>query len=63
MPQAVAADPDMTIGGLLDALRTGPYFRDYYILPLSGAIWSTPPQGIMAFPGAGVDPIFPEPCA
>lgn len=56
--EAVAADPDMTIGGLLDALRTGPYFRDYYILPLSGAIWSTPPQGIMAFPAQALIRFF-----
>jgi predicted NAD/FAD-binding protein len=40
----------MTIGGLLDALGTGPYFRDYYILPFSGAIWSTPTHGILDFP-------------
>lgn len=40
----------MTIGGLLDALGTGPYFRDYYILPFSGAIWSTPTTGILDFP-------------
>ncbi len=40
----------MTIGGLLDALGTGPYFRDYYILPFSGAIWSTPTVGILDFP-------------
>ena len=40
----------MTIGQLLDALGTGPYFRDYYILPFSGAIWSTPTMGILNFP-------------
>ena len=40
----------MTIGGLLEALGTGPYFRDYYILPFSGAIWSTPLVGILDFP-------------
>ena len=48
---AVAAvKPGMTIGTLLEVLRTGPYFRDYYILPLSGAIWSTPTHGILEFP-------------
>lgn len=48
---AVAAvKPGMTIGTLLEILRTGPYFRDYYILPLSGAIWSTPTHGILEFP-------------
>ncbi|GLS85861.1 cyclopropane-fatty-acyl-phospholipid synthase [Cypionkella aquatica] len=50
--------PDLTIGDLLAMLRTGPYFRDYYILPLSGAIWSTPPQDIMAFPAQALIRFF-----
>lgn len=50
--------PDMTIGGLLDALGTGPYFRDYYILPFSGAIWSTPTTGILDFPAAALVRFF-----
>lgn len=46
-----AADQDgLTIAGLLDKLGTGPWFRDYYLLPLSGAIWSTPLEKIMDFP-------------
>lgn len=49
---------DMTIGGLLAALNTGPYFRDYYILPLSGAIWSTPTAGIMDFPAQALIQFF-----
>jgi predicted NAD/FAD-binding protein len=44
------AKPGMTIGALLEQLGTGPYFRDYYILPLSGAICSTPTSGILDFP-------------
>jgi uncharacterized protein len=50
--------PDMTIGGLLDALGTGPYFRDYYILPFSGAIWSTPTMGILEFPAQALVRFF-----
>ncbi|MGI1662384.1 NAD(P)/FAD-dependent oxidoreductase [Palleronia sp. KMU-117] len=46
----LASDPDMTIGDLLARLETGPWFRDYYILPFSGAIWSTPTQDILGFP-------------
>ena len=46
----VANRPDMTIGDLLRALGTGDWFRDYYITPLSGAIWSTPTRGILDFP-------------
>ncbi len=50
--QAVDASrgADMTIGDLLVHLRVGPWFRDYYLLPLSGAIWSTPTEKIMDFP-------------
>jgi predicted NAD/FAD-binding protein len=44
------ANPSMTIAGLLQRLGTGDYFRDYYLLPFSGAIWSTPTQQIMDFP-------------
>jgi uncharacterized protein len=47
---ATAKGHDMTIGALLQALGTGPMFRDYYIAPLSGAIWSTPVRDILDFP-------------
>jgi predicted NAD/FAD-binding protein len=46
----VAEDTSLTIGQFFDALGTGRYFRDYYLLPLSGAIWSTPIEKIMDFP-------------
>ena len=45
-----ALRPGMTMGDLLMALGTGDWFRDYYILPISGAIWSTPSQGVLEFP-------------
>lgn len=44
------AKPGMVIRDLLAALGTGDYFRDYYITPFSGAIWSTPTRGILDFP-------------
>ncbi|WP_103332735.1 NAD(P)/FAD-dependent oxidoreductase [Pseudotabrizicola formosa] len=44
------AKPGMVIRDLLAALGTGDYFRDYYITPFSGAIWSTPTKGILDFP-------------
>lgn len=46
----IAKDPNLTVGEFLAELRTGEWFRDYYLLPLSGAIWSTPKQGILDFP-------------
>ena len=55
---ALANDPHMTLGALLDRLGTGPWFRDYYILPLSGAIWSTPVAGIMDFPAQALVQFF-----
>jgi predicted NAD/FAD-binding protein len=47
---AAVAKPGMVIRDLLAALGTGDYFRDYYITPFSGAIWSTPTTGILDFP-------------
>lgn len=49
-PALAAADPALTIGGLLGRLGTSDWFRDHYITPISGAIWSTPVQGILDFP-------------
>lgn len=47
---AVAQDQSLTIGDFLKKLGTGRYFREYYLLPLSGAIWSTPTEKILDFP-------------
>ena len=52
------ADRDMTIAQFLEALGTGPWFRDYYLLPLSGAIWSTPTEKIMDFPAHAMMQFF-----
>lgn len=54
----VANDADLTIGQFLDRLGTGKWFRDYYILPLSGAIWSTPTENIMDFPAKALIEFF-----
>ncbi len=56
--EAVANDPAMTIGELLGRLRTGPWFRDHYITPFSGAIWSTPTSGILDFPAQALVRFF-----
>lgn len=56
--EAVASDPAMTIGDLLKRLGTGPWFRDYYITPFSGAIWSTPTAGILDFPAQALVRFF-----
>lgn len=54
----VADDPDITIGAFLEKLGTGPWFRDYYITPLSGAIWSTPVDKILDFPAQALVTFF-----
>ncbi len=43
-------DATLTIGGLLKKLKLSDYFRDHYLLPFSGAIWSTPKEKILDFP-------------
>jgi len=46
----IAQDKTLSLRDFLAKLGTGDYFRDYYLLPLSGAIWSTPVEKIMDFP-------------
>ena len=47
---AAAQDETLTIRDLLKQLRLSNYFRDHYLLPFSGAIWSTPKEKILDFP-------------
>ncbi|MHA6327156.1 NAD(P)/FAD-dependent oxidoreductase [Roseivivax sp. CAU 1753] len=47
---ATANDRTQSLGDFLDNLGVGAWFRDYYLLPLSGAIWSTPTDKILDFP-------------
>jgi predicted NAD/FAD-binding protein len=47
---AAARDRSETIAGLIERLRLGTWFRDYYLLPLTGAIWSTPTRKVLDFP-------------
>ncbi len=48
----VTRHPAMTVGELLAHRRYGPWFEQHYLLPMSGAIWSTPNARIRAFPAA-----------
>ena len=47
---AAARDESLTIRDLLARLNLSDYFRDHYLLPFSGAIWSTPKEKILDFP-------------
>ena len=52
------ATPDMTIGELIAAMRLGPWFRDHYLTPFSGAIWSTPVDRVLDFPARAMIDFF-----
>lgn len=45
-----ANDPDITIGQFIKKLGLGAGFRDHYLLPFTGAIWSTPTSQMLEFP-------------
>ncbi|MEM8653228.1 MAG: FAD-dependent oxidoreductase [Pseudomonadota bacterium] len=51
-------DRTRTIAQFLDVMGTGDWFRDFYLLPLSGAIWSTPTEKIMDFPAHAMIQFF-----
>ncbi|MEO0766657.1 MAG: FAD-dependent oxidoreductase [Pseudomonadota bacterium] len=51
-------DRTRTLAQFLDVLGTGKWFRDFYLLPLSGAIWSTPTEKIMDFPAHALIQFF-----
>ena len=46
----IAQDPNVTLGELMQRLKMGEWFKKYYLLPFSGAIWSTPLEQMLSFP-------------
>lgn len=48
--QTAERHPELTLEGLIRRLGLGDWFRRYYLLPMSGAIWSCPPCEMMNFP-------------
>jgi predicted NAD/FAD-binding protein len=56
--EALAQDDGITLGDFLKQLGTGAWFRDHYLLPFSGAIWSTPTSGMMTFPAQALVRFF-----
>lgn len=56
--EAALRHPGMTIREFLRELGTGAWFRDRYLLPFSGAIWSTPCEGVMDFPAHALITFF-----
>lgn len=50
--------PDMTLGALLAKMKMSDAFRDHYISPFTGAIWSTPSAGMLDFPAEALIRFF-----
>ncbi|SLN66617.1 protoporphyrinogen oxidase [Pseudoruegeria aquimaris] len=48
--EAAAQSDDVTIDDLMRDLHLGEWFQRYYLTPICGAIWSTPPEMIRSFP-------------
>ncbi|WP_170479654.1 NAD(P)/FAD-dependent oxidoreductase [Ruegeria arenilitoris] len=53
-----ARDDDTTIGELVDQLRLGHWFRHNYLMPMCGAIWSTPTEFVDQFPARSLVQFF-----
>jgi predicted NAD/FAD-binding protein len=50
--------PEMTVDQMVRELGLGRWFRDRFLLPFSGAIWSTPAERVGAFPAAAMIRFF-----
>ena len=55
---ALAESPEMSLGELLDKMQLGEWFRRYYLLPMSGAIWSSTPEQMQKFPARALVQFF-----
>ena len=53
-----AKDDDKTIGELVDELGLGQWFRNNYLMPMCGAIWSTPVDDVDQFPAKSLVQFF-----
>ena len=56
--ESLAKDDSATIGELVNDLKLGDWFQRFYLMPLCGAIWSTPPSEIRAFPARSLLQFF-----
>jgi predicted NAD/FAD-binding protein len=56
--EGFASDDSTTIGELMDDLQLGDWFQRYYLMPVCGAIWSTPPAEIRGFPARSLVQFF-----
>ena len=56
--EAMTEHSSVTIGELMRYLQLGEWFQRYYLMPLCGAIWSTPPAEIRSFPARALVQFF-----
>ncbi|MFV1491109.1 FAD-dependent oxidoreductase [Phaeobacter sp. JH18-32] len=56
--EEVAKSDSVTIGELVNDLKLGDWFQRYYLMPICGAIWSTPPDEIRGFPAQSLVRFF-----
>lgn len=50
--------PDVSVGGLIQRMGLGDWFRQHYLLPMAGAIWSCPPCQMLEFPASSLVQFF-----
>ncbi len=56
--EGATLDDNKTIGEFIDELSMGDWFRNNYLMPMCGAIWSTPVQDIEKFPARSLIQFF-----
>ncbi|MDE9449583.1 FAD-dependent oxidoreductase [Aliiroseovarius sp. Z3] len=56
--EAAAQDDEKTIAELVDELGLGQWFRNNYLMPMCGAIWSTPLTEVDQFPAKSLVQFF-----
>ncbi|WP_299849258.1 NAD(P)/FAD-dependent oxidoreductase [uncultured Roseovarius sp.] len=56
--EEAATDDDKTIGELVQELGLGDWFRHNYLMPMCGAIWSTPVDDVDQFPAKSLVQFF-----
>jgi predicted NAD/FAD-binding protein len=56
--EEAATDDDTTIGELIETLGLSQNFRDNYLMPMCGAIWSTPVAEVDQFPAKSLVRFF-----
>ena len=53
-------EPGLTMAGLIGKMKLGRAFRDYYLTPFSGAIWSMPVEQVLEFPAQPLVTFFKQ---